>query len=120
MKIYIAASMDAIKRCQANATKIHNLGHGVTSRWIHEPPELAPQKCARIDVEDIHRSELVIFDNQMESTTGGMHFEIGYATALDMPVWLIGKRTCIFHHMPNFKQFNSWRNVLATLAERKY
>jgi hypothetical protein len=107
MKIYVAGSYAARKECQATAKRLILDGHQVTSTW-HDPDnplEMAwdhdyrghiANALAFTALYSIDQADLVLIDNTVSSTTGGLHVELGYSWANHKKIVLIGPTTSIF------------------------
>ena len=91
MKTYLAARYDRRKEMLKVATKLRELGHSITSRWINGSHTVASALCAEEDLEDIRNSDtLILFTDQPGS--GGRHVEFGYALALGLNIYVVGNR----------------------------
>lgn len=74
---------------------------------------------AQEDIADIERSDVFIaFTEPPRSTAsrGGRHVELGFALALNMPVYVVGHRENVFCWLPEVKFFESWDYLLNDIA----
>lgn len=111
MTVYIAAPF--VHREIAKAAREYLAGHGIgcTSRWLdsHAPGDdmsnsVLMMNEALEDLYDINKADALVLLNYPELARaggGGKHVEFGYAVAMKIPVYVIGKRTTVFHFLPN-------------------
>lgn len=102
MKFYLAGDYELRETLAELADQLEQVGHEITSRWVRESvaDPLTPADSRRIalaDLDDLSAAEAMVLVNG-PSTRGGKHAELGAALAMDMPVFLIGPRSNIFHH----------------------
>lgn len=108
MRVYIAGPFNERQAALDVKERLERLGHVVTSRWVTEhntqyddlsKSQLTDEGTA--DLEDIVSSNAMVFLN-MFPPTPGRWFEFGFATAMNMPVYVIGTETLsVFLHLPN-------------------
>lgn len=101
MKVYIAAPYPMREEAIALMLQLETAGHEVTSTWLKSPDEMKDE-YARLDLADVARADALVAFNPAgweEKGTGGRHVEFGYALALNIPVFLIGAKSNIFHHL---------------------
>lgn len=94
-------------------------GHRVTSRWLDVDPSTMASVGARVDLEDIRASQVLIAFTEEASvgyTTGGRHVELGYAIALGLQICLVGRRENVFCHLPGIEVFESLESAVASMA----
>lgn len=135
-RIYVAAPFAGRPYALTVATRLIEAGHIVTSGWVRSTgyidqaavgpatateDELATDH-AQGDLNDIDRSDVVLMltgprvQEEMPGipdawlTSGGRHFECGYATAKGKSVHIIGEPENIFsrafaHHHPDVEAF---------------
>jgi hypothetical protein len=126
MRIYLAASWTQKKTMCDVADHLGALGHEVTSHWIRsaEPvgmdgPAVEADEEKAIDgairdLLDIDRAQLVAVFTTVESSTGGLHVEYGYAIGQGKPIAIIGPRPNVFYalsrasHYKDAGQFFDW------------
>jgi hypothetical protein len=84
MKVYISGTFTAQARLRPWADRLWQLGHEVTSSWLHEtkhPAHLRVEEwngvLADKDVSEVCASDCLILDLDGESTTGGRYTEWG-------------------------------------------
>ncbi len=125
MRIYIAASFANRERARDIRFDLSLLGIQSTATWIDthltEMEALTPERKGREaldDFYDIERSHglLCIHDPAVPSTSGGYYFEMGYALAIGLPVWLLGPQTSVFHFHPRVRQIETLDEITAPEA----
>ena len=89
MKVYIAAPYEE-KRQAALCASLLSETFEIVSTW-HDTPDgdydnTLLNSYAHLWRLELESSDLVICMNHLVSKGGGMHFEAGYATALNIPV----------------------------------
>ena len=148
MKFYLASRFGRRSELQGYRSKLIELGHEVTSRWLTvehkaedtdqpEQPSDAHERFALDDLEDIDKSDaLVAFTESPDSTygRGGRHVELGYALAMAgsfaimqrrLQVIVVGPRENVFthlsavHHYPDAAGFMAFAQGL-NIVERHY
>lgn len=96
MKIYIAAKYNKRFELRPLAQKIVDLGHELTCQWLFNgEEEKSIQDAAIMDVQDVLRSECLIFIGEPQfshNPGGGRWFEFGLAYG-------VGKRCICFLNM---------------------
>lgn len=116
MKIYIAACFGQQAEVREKAKELEALGHECTSSWRFETPtgdgsEPEHSKkyalAANADLTDIRRSDMLVLLTGQVSTTGGKHFEVGYALASELDVVIVGKPENVFHWL--LPRFETWK-----------
>lgn len=111
MKVYIAGRYSRRDEFRVVAKQLIEMGHEVTSRWLHESTplnhtmeDLRPsyaEASAIADLEDIDHADAVLFYSESELTPrGGRHFEMGWAAGKGKAIYVIGPRENIFHYIP--------------------
>jgi len=131
MKIYLAARYSKAELLAAIEEKLAGMGYTITSRWMHGRPDRSDAEllaaiaggevAARIFVHDRRRAaltELAAADLFLEftdegSSSGGRHFEAGYAAALGLERWIVGPVENVFQTDPEVVHVPDW-----TAAER--
>lgn len=122
MKVYIAASMNALSSVLLYAEELERSNIQCTSRWRFEEPGVqrgSPEYIgfATKDMEDIERSDFVIVLNDVPSSTGGLHTELGYALALRKNIIVVGERRSPFDFVPQHAA--TWENALRLLSKEE-
>jgi len=113
--IYIAASMDNQQAALRLAFLLGRASLNVTSSWLSVDAatsncnyDVSPQDVADMqrsaglrDIEDLEKADTLVVLNDIESTTGGLHFEVGYFLGRGRTNVLIvnGRRDNVFFHL---------------------
>lgn len=95
----------------------------VTASWLqgeHEAQDGNAERderdgWAQADRNDIRRSDALIQFIEVPSTSGGAHFEFGYADALGKHLFTCGPLTNVFHDMWWVCQCPDWDEAKAQL-----
>ena len=114
-RFYLASGFNRRDYLRLLAAKLEELGHEVSSSWIHYPnrPErngpawdYFATKVAGENLLDLTMSDALIIDGKgiRETNHGGVHTELGWALARDWPIYLLGPRTNTFHWLPQVLQ----------------
>jgi nucleoside 2-deoxyribosyltransferase len=119
MKVYIAAPFQCLGDADLLRQQFETAGIGCTARWITDAlaAELSDE-WARNDLADVAAADALVAMNPAgweSSGTGGRHVEFGYALALDKPIYLLGERTNIFHHLSRVVVKVTAADVIASL-----
>jgi nucleoside 2-deoxyribosyltransferase len=114
MKVYIAAPYPIRETAIVIMKRLEQLGYTVTSRWLKA--ELSPEESdhARDDLEDIDEADALLALNPeswSNTGTGGRHVEFGYAVAKGKKMFIIGRRSNCFHHLPNVRVIESMSDL---------
>lgn len=121
MRIYLAAQFERKDELRQYRSDIEALGYQCTSSWLsgkHDNPNFL-QHYAIQDLRDIDAAWLfIVFTAEPETPImrGGHVFETGYAYAKGMPVYIVGPRQNIFHHLEHIVQWDKWEHCLKGLA----
>ena len=115
MKVYIAAPFNRREEAREARNILMTKGYKSVSRWIdtHLTEKISEkQKRAEAleDFRDIQSAGLMILLNG-KSTAGGMHVEMGYALSEGIPIFLVGKPSSVFHHLPQVTCFKSVEDI---------
>jgi hypothetical protein len=129
MRFYLCARYDRRLELVGYARQLRDLGHQVTSGWLHghDVPTGAPvaeaatlmAKWAGENRVDIERADVLIHFSEPPrhlGRAGGRHAETGMALALYKPVVIIGPRENLHHYQPRVQQFNTWGEFLTALV----
>lgn len=125
MKLYyLAAPFGHREQAKDAREKINTLGWECTSQWIDNhfqtdaelTPDLARRE-ANSDISDVLEAEAFVFLNTGYSE--GKMFELGYAYAEDIPIYLIGERTHIFHHLKGVRRYPSVEEFVADMRGKE-
>jgi len=104
--VYLCARWGRQAEMREHAETLVNTGHRVSSRWIHEPLGEDQSEAAEADLSDIDQANVVIcFTESPEVgyTTGGRHYEMGYAGAIGTRTIVVGPREHVFCHLRNIE-----------------
>lgn len=128
LRVYVAGSSRELDRCVLNAAALVSAGIAITHKWWDaviaarrsgwlSDADLAPAEQLRHALADIHglqSADAVWVLWPFQPFTGGMAVELGYALAVQKPVFVSGPTaaTCIFTAMT--QRFES--DVLALRA----
>lgn len=126
LKLYLAAHFAEQAEMRLLRSRLHQLGHEVTSSWLDQT---APQararrlvaqpdryrEIARTDVADIHRSDTLVL---VRGDPGrGKHVEFGIALAWGLRLILIGEPEVVFHVLPVVECYPDVEAFLAAMGE---
>jgi len=117
MKVYIAAPYPCKEDARLVRTFLETHGINCTSQWIDEEDGEDSAERAQKDLDDVNEAHVFIALNFLEweqRGTGGRHVEFGYAIGT-MPIILIGKRSNVFHHLPEIKVVEKIQDALVYL-----
>lgn len=117
-KYYLAASMKSRERMREIKKEIESRGAEVTSRWIDSDDTDSTTNCqdqkewAHFNLEDILKASEVLIFTGVPSTSGGPHFEMGFAYAHDRRVTIIGPNPNVFGLIVG-DRFDDWEAFAA-------
>ena len=138
-KFYIASSSAFIDECKELASKLEGKGVTITRKWWNEyvkgnTPELDNltdqewydhpriQKIKSADFEAIKEAEALILISHYPKALTGALVEVGYALALNKPVFVIGElkksamfTDCLF--FVDWRHFLVWADVNGFVVE---
>ncbi len=104
--VYLAAAFERQDQMKWWRDRLVENGFLCTSRWLEEESSFAiandPARCARIDLEDISRSDMVVVFAPKADTglgSGGRHVEFGWALNRGMRIVIIGEPQNVFHYL---------------------
>lgn len=101
----------------------------VTSRWIEGGHDITDdcdrdaqrQRFASEDYEDLVSSDVVLWFSEPEKieghNRGGRHVEFGIALALEIPIFVIGRKENVFHYLPCVGHFEDLISALTAISE---
>jgi nucleoside 2-deoxyribosyltransferase len=118
MNIYVAASWASREYARNVTNALHSNGIECTNGWMDREGETPDEyrNCALADLNEVCASDGLVLLNDTESTGGGMHFEAGYAFARGKRVFVIGRRTGVFHYLPGVEYFATVSEFIAAFA----
>jgi nucleoside 2-deoxyribosyltransferase len=123
VKVYLAAPFSWKDQINVFAKELREAGITVTSRWLEEPhspnvqmPELTDEQhrfYGQQDVDDVRVADLLVFftDPTKRIVRGGRHVEFGIAIERGTPIYVLGDRENIFHHLPRVYHFENWNQL---------
>jgi hypothetical protein len=121
-RVYLAAKYCRKSEMCGYRNELVAMGHAVTSRWINQQDEQCDEsdpanedlsKWAYECIEDIDDADAVILFTGGEQSPG-RNTECGYAIGTGKPVFIIGPRESVFHHLPNVVGvYGSWADFVA-------
>lgn len=115
MDLYTAARYSRYPEMQGHAERLHQAGHTVKARWIlgdhelrsggHSDADVWAARWAQEDLEDLVNADAVVSFTEGPGdipgrARGGRHVEFGAALALRKPLFVVGYRENVFHHLP--------------------
>lgn len=137
--VYLAASYAERDRLRDEiAPALEADGWTITSRWLRQTCPLDDEgtpEMAEEDLEDVRgahfflcwpslggdtagSAEPVEASGVCPPFTGGHHFELGYAVALGKQVYIVGRGTSLFHHLPGIIHVASAEDFAYAADER--
>lgn len=104
-RIYVAAPYELLQSAREVRERLIAAGFYVTSRWITDDEGVAStpenkKMWASRDLYDILSAQALLLINPPEwanQGTGGRHVEFGVALMAQLPVFIYGARTNVFH-----------------------
>jgi nucleoside 2-deoxyribosyltransferase len=118
--IYLAARFSRIKEVRAYATRLKDLGHEITGRWIYRSgPNVEnleskeAERYAREDLSDVLRADTVILFSEAPRTPtrGGRMVEFGVALGTGKRVICVGGKENVFSALPQVEHFASFADL---------
>jgi nucleoside 2-deoxyribosyltransferase len=125
MKAYLASRWSRIRELRAYATRLTDLGHEVTSRWIYrDEPNVVDlesdeaETVAVEDLQDVLRADTLIFfaETPRTPTRGGRFVELGFAIATKKRLICIPGKENVFSALSQIEHFDSFRELDAYLT----
>lgn len=126
-RAYLSARYSRYKEMQLIASDMRQVGWEIISSWIggnHHVLEQAKDAedferrmrlVAEEDLRDLARADALVFIGETPGPYegGGRFFELGWAFARNMDVYVIGPRQIIFEWLPQVKHYESLSDFLA-------
>ena len=122
MRVYLSGSFDNLGNMRAVGESLRSRGHYVTSNWLDEPPiHVADDKVredweyrarANDDKADIDRADVFVVYTAVPSSSGGLHWETGYAEGVGLPTIIVGPMLNVFHRLADVRQFDNTGELL--------
>jgi nucleoside 2-deoxyribosyltransferase len=134
MKIYIASSYKNYKEVLELAEKLRAIGVTPLCAWAsteHASTQIGKDLAlsadnavnsneASRDLAEIDEAAVVLLlSNGVPSVSGGMHFECGYAHGLGKQIYVLGKRSTVFHWLYGVTQFDTFEELVEWLMPIK-
>jgi nucleoside 2-deoxyribosyltransferase len=143
LNVYLAGMFFTKALRKIQAAELRENGIGVTSRWMDEAvphtvsmadvPDAYHAETAEADLEDIHNADILVSfvptDSELTQVSvatasrGGRHVELGYALALGKPIYVVGPKENVFHHLPgkmtHFSSFEALKQYLIMLSVQR-
>jgi nucleoside 2-deoxyribosyltransferase len=131
MKVYLASWFSSKNERKKQAEELNALGIGVTSRWLDEKAKPDSnmnefdakylRDTAIMDLNDIRNCDVfVLFTVDPNDgpchRRGGRHWETGYAYGIGKPIFVVGPKENIFHHLPFVGQVDTWEEAKEALV----
>jgi hypothetical protein len=102
--VYIAAPYSMKESAKQLRNVLHVNQIHCTSRWIDLDDDFNDElKGAQMDLADVRAAQALVLINYSEwanKGSGGRHVEMGIAIERGMLVFVLGKRSNVFHHLP--------------------
>lgn len=129
-RVYLAARferLDELKRWRDYLDR----SFSITSTWLDLPDVGAEaratdqERCDRADRDlwDLWSSDALVLlnpEDDREGGHGGRHVETGIAMAQEIPIFLVGARTNVFHYLPDFRLISEPDPVTVEAALQEY
>lgn len=117
MKVYVAAPW--VRRSEARDVRdrLVKAGHKVTSRWLDTQSNNSVESLqseATNDLQDIRTADALVVLNL--STSEGKAVETGYALAMDLPIFVVGGVSNVFHWLPQIRHVHNIDTLLDLLV----
>ena len=104
MRIYLAAPWTRRVEARRVRDELEAAGHTVNSRWLDlhgGGGEHVLATEAQNDIDDLIACDVLVLLNLEKSE--GKAVETGFALALDIPIYVIGGHSNVFHYHPRVK-----------------
>lgn len=125
-RVYISCRYSRRDEMRNWAKQLEENGYVISSSWLNEDyalnikiTELTPAtnlEIAEKDIEDVIGSDVFIFvaeDMDNQPPRGGRHVEFGYALALGLRIYVVGKEENVFHYLPMITVVPSFEELIA-------
>lgn len=124
-KVYLSSSFAARGKTSERAARLDALGYTITSSWLREPviehddqhEDWLKRARANDDVEDVRRSDAVVIFTGIDSTSGGLHVELGLAIANHKRIYVVGPLLNVFMYRNDVTHYQDWATLLNELRE---
>jgi nucleoside 2-deoxyribosyltransferase len=117
MRIYIASRWSRIREMRAYATRLQDLGHEITARWIYrDEPNVEDlesdeaENVANEDIADVLRADtLILFaETPRTPTRAGRMVEFGVAIGTRKRLICVGGKENVFSALAQIEHFDSF------------
>lgn len=126
--VYLASGFHWREHLRLLAQKLIMRNYRICSSWVwleERPIRVDPKydefayRIANSNVIDLLIADILIVDARgiAPDNSGGVHFELGFAIAKNIEVYLIGNRTNTFHWLDDVKRVDSEEELLACLPQ---
>lgn len=120
MRVYLAARYSRREEIAGIREELKRRGIVVQARWLDGLHDDMPNDvCAKDDLADLDEVHaLIAFTEERRSiaTSGGRHFEAGYAHATGKPVIVVGPEENVFYSLA-WSRFATLEDLLADVVE---
>lgn len=101
MTVYVAGSWHYREEIINITAWLRQEGVECTNHWMDREATTDQERahCAETDLSEVEKADAVLLMNWFPSSSGGMHFETGWAYAKGKPIYVIGASTCVFHQL---------------------
>jgi len=130
MKIYIAGSSKRIEYVREVMNTFREANFEITCDWTKNVQQSAKDPslfddeawCESMAVKDlnaIEEAEAIVVLIYPSHTSRGTYFEMGYATKLGLPIFIVGgnRDDVIFHNLPNVTLYDTISEVMLELRK---
>ena len=121
MRVYLAASFSQKERIKLLTAQLQELGLVCTNEWQDEPKSAPVESWpdfANRDRASVDRADILIVLTDRQSTTGGYHWETGYAYGRGKIILIVGKRENFFHYLYDTERVVDWKGAKRWLVAR--
>lgn len=115
MRVYVAGSWAAREFVKIATVALRANGIDCTNNWMDREAVNHGERrdCALSDLAEVEAAEAVLLLNTTQSTGGGMHFETGYAYKAGKRIFVVFKRSGVFHDLPGVEYFPDLSDFIA-------
>jgi hypothetical protein len=117
LSVYLAGSWHDRARLRQYRDELTARGIVVTARWLDSPDDADLAEAAERCIVDIDAAHWLVVLTDVASSSGGFHFETGYALGCGMPIMAVGPAAMLFHHGDWLERHATWVEALPVLTE---
>lgn len=124
LKVYVAAAMEEKLTVRELKTILRECGHVPVCDWadadhgsIEDLTAPGVVKWAKLDLEQVRQSDVLVLIPPHQTKRGGAHTEFGVALALGKKLIVVGERKNVFHHLPEVVSVPTIYHVVAALEQ---